>query len=119
MMNLQNNFSEREIIYIKNILWGLEYKGLYDNPSFEIGIVRNKAVLHIDEPFIALNYLGFGSPSNITLIFTDDDKIEFWGSSDNGKYAEEKLNVSKIPDLIDRENDFNHFLENVQLGLIS
>lgn len=111
----RENFTRREAEYIENILWGLEYKGCYEEPNSFIGLVDGKRAIHISEPFIALNYLGFMSPSNITLVFKDDKNIEFWESEDNGRFADNLLKISQIPIFVDKDTDFNHFIENTKL----
>ena len=56
--------------------------------------------MHIFEPFCTLNYIGFMSPSVISIAFTNDE-IEFWSGDDNGlQILSDRLtlaNKSKMP----------------------
>ena len=68
-----------------------------------------KRIMHIFEPFCTLNYIGFMSPSVISIAFTNDE-IEFWSGDDNGlQILSDRLtlaNKSKMPNNAYSEVDF-------------
>lgn len=76
-------FSDKEYLYLKHALNGI----LNNNGGFEsIGIEFDKdsRTLHIYEPFVCLNYLGYLSPSVVSIKFVDNNKIQFLSGDDNG-----------------------------------
>lgn len=111
------HFEPRESQYLINIV-----NDLVGYTESEISIdytnnINKERIFHIYEPFIALNYLGFISPSVVSLSFKKDNKIEFWFGDDNGlNMFSERLILGKestLPSNPHQSIDFWHFVDNV------
>ena len=86
-----------EYLYLKHVLNGmLKSNSGFDEISIEFdGALRT---LHIYEPFSTLNYLGYVSPSVVSIKFIDD-KIQFLSGDDNGLGLDSnRLSPSKLYD---------------------
>jgi hypothetical protein len=116
LVSWKNDFNEREYQYLKNIINGLISKGEMDDVSIQTYKDDKKRIMHIFEPFCTLNYIGFMSPSVISIAFTNDE-IEFWSGDDNGlQILSDRLtlaNKSKMPNNAYSEVDFWHFVDNI------
>ena len=55
------SFEENDFLYLKHVINGLIDSS--SNDSISVQVDRNKKIIHIFEPFAALNDLGYGSPS--------------------------------------------------------
>lgn len=109
-------FSKREYEYLTHIINGLiVYGGQVDNIWIQFGKIEQKRVLHIFEPFTTLNYLGYGSPSVVSIAFNDKGEIEFFTGQDNGiGIFSSEMNlesVLKMPKNSSLEIDFWHFVD--------
>ncbi|WP_252962736.1 hypothetical protein [Psychrobacter sp. PSP] len=111
------HFESRESQYLINIV-----NSLIDHTDFDISIdytnsVDKERVFHIYEPFIALNYLGFMSPSVVSLKFKEGNKVEFWSGDDNGlNMFSERLVFEKestLPSNPHQSIDFWHFVDSI------
>ena len=105
------HFESRESQYLINIV-----NSLIDHTDFDISIdytnsVDKERVFHIYEPFIALNYLGFMSPSVVSLKFKEGNKVEFWSGDDNGlQILSDRLTLPSNPH---QSIDFWHFVDSI------
>ncbi|TQR72802.1 hypothetical protein [Acinetobacter sp. RF14B] len=80
--NWGKDFTQKHFSYLKNVINGLIRSGAgYDDVAIEVDGSTN--TLHIYEPFSALNYLGYGSPS-VVSIRLNEDKVQFLTGDDNG-----------------------------------
>lgn len=108
-------FSKREYEYLTHVVNGLIEHGEFSELSIQYGEKNGLRVLHIFEPFNILNYLGYASPSVVSIAFNDTDKIEFWTGGDNGFGIFSKdvtLGRSlKFPRNSTPEIDFWHFVD--------
>ena len=109
-------FEDRECKYLKNIINKLIEHGENDDVWIDYASDNGKRVFHIYEPFSVLNFLGFMSPSVVSLSFKDDDKVEFWFGDDNGiNILSDRLTLeaeSKLPKNPHPSIDFWHFMDN-------
>lgn len=76
-------FSLDEYLYLKGVVNGLiSNSGGFDEVAIQVdGSART---LHIYEPFTTLNYLGYGSPSVVSIQFNSKGEIYFLSGDDNG-----------------------------------
>lgn len=107
------SFSNNEYLYLKHVLNGM----LKSNSGFdEVSITFDETskTLHIYEPFSTLNYLGYGSPSVVSIKFIED-KIQFFSGDDNGIGINSKrLKPSKLydfPSNLTSDICFWHFID--------
>ncbi len=77
-------FSEREYEYLTHVVNGLIEHGEFENIYIQYGEKNGRRVLHIFEPFSTLNYLGYMSPSVVSIVFNNTNQIEFMTGNDNG-----------------------------------
>lgn len=112
-------FSNRQFEYLVHVINGLIKNGEFDDVLLEYGETENKRVLHIYEPFNTLNYLGYMSPSVVSISFsTDNDKqIEFYTGGNNGIciFSNELtlVSTSQMPNNSTEEIDFWHFVDSI------
>ncbi|MBK3394530.1 hypothetical protein IQ457_11360 [Psychrobacter sp. M9-54-1] len=109
-------FGGREYEYLENVI-----NQLVVDSDFDIMIdytsENGQRIFHIYEPFVALNFHGFVSPSVVSLSFKDDNKVEFWFGDDNGiGMLSDRLTLkaeSSLPNNPYQSIDFWHFVDNV------
>jgi len=108
-------FSKREYEYLTHVINGLIDHGEFDEYSVEYGEKNGRRVLHIFEPFNTLNYLGYASPSVVSIAFNDSNQIEFLTGQDNGLGIFSKdvtlERTLSIPRNSTPEVDFWHFID--------
>lgn len=108
-------FEEREFEYLKNVINEL-VKYTESEVAVQYSSEDGKRVFHIYEPFVALNYLGFMSPSVVSLSFKDNNKVEFWFGDDNGiGILSDRLSLEResvLPRNPNQSIDFWHFVDN-------
>lgn len=113
----KKDFGDREYQYLKNVINGLISKGDMDRVFIDVHTDNSARTLHIYEPFSTLNYIGFLSPSVVSIKFVGDKEIEFWNGDDNGiGILSDRLtlgNKSKLPNNAYPEIDFWHFVDNI------
>ncbi|NCI78554.1 hypothetical protein [Acinetobacter kanungonis] len=76
------SFEENDFLYLKHVINGLIDSS--SNDSISVQVDRNKKIIHIFEPFAALNDLGYGSPSVVSIDVATEGKVKFLGGDDNG-----------------------------------
>lgn len=108
-------FSDNEYLYLKHVLNGmLKSNSGFDEISIEFD--RELKILHIYEPFSTLNYLGYGSPSVVSIKFLDN-KIQFLSGDDNGLgLGSNRLIPSSkydFPKNLTSDICFWHFVDNI------
>ena len=111
----KETFSKREYEYLVHVLNGMLQNNEFGRLAIEHGTQQGKHVLHIYEPFTVLNYLGYMSPSVVSIAFNNQEQIEFWTGSDNGlgmfsKGLELERTLS-FPRNSTPEVDFWHFID--------
>ena len=108
-------FSEREYDYLTHVVNGLIEHGEFSELSIQYGEKNGLRALHIFEPFSTLNFMGYWSPSVVSIAFDDNDKIQFLTGCDNGLGIFSKdvtLDQSrKFPRNNTAEIDFWHFVD--------
>ncbi len=78
-----SEFSDKQYLYLKHVLNGLiKNSGGFDD--FLIDVDGKSKTLHIYEPFSTLNYLGYMSPSVVSIKFLSDQSVQFLEGDDNG-----------------------------------
>lgn len=77
-------FSQREYEYLAHVISGLIKFGEFKSVAIQYGKDKSRRTLHIFEPFNTLNYLGFMSPSVVSITFNDNNEIEYLTGNDNG-----------------------------------
>lgn len=82
----KNIFSEREYEYLTHVINGLISFGgnQIDEVWIQYGENESGRVLHIFEPFVTLNCLGYMSPSVVSISFGKNNEIEYLTGGDNG-----------------------------------
>lgn len=109
-------FEPREIEYLKHVVNGLIEHGNF-SVTVEYKCQNNERIFHIYEPFNTLNYLGFLSPSVVSIVFKEGNKIEFWVGDDNGlSILSNRLSLesqSSLPKNSHHQIDFWHFIDNI------
>lgn len=112
-------FEDRECKYLENVINQLIEHGEYDDIAIDYTSDNGKRVFHIYEPFSVLSFLGFMSPSVVSLSFKDDNKVEFWFGDDNGiNILSDRLTLeaeSKLPKNPHPSIDFWHFMDNTDV----
>lgn len=110
------SFSANEFLYLKHVINGLINSGCgFD----EVMIQADGAskTLHIYEPFSSLNYLGYGSPSVVSIKFMLGNKVVFLSGDDNGiEIHSPKLTASpeeNLPKNLTPEICFWHFVDSI------
>ncbi|MGZ3814850.1 MAG: hypothetical protein ACXV9T_13280 [Methylobacter sp.] len=113
----QDMFSKREYQYLTNVINGLIKFGELDEISIQFGEQNNRHALHIFEPFVTLNCLGFMSPSVVSIAFSNNNEIEYLTGNDNGlEIFSSKLTLEstrKFPRNSTLEIDFWHFVDTI------
>lgn len=114
--NWGSSFSENEFLYLKNVINGLINSGSgFDEVMIQADGARK--TLHIYEPFSTLNYLGYGSPSVVSISFTSGNKVVFLSGDDNGiEIHSPKLKASpeeNLPKNLTPEICFWHFVDSI------
>ena len=114
----ESHFTPRCYRYIVNVINGLIAFGEYDEISIQFGRRGDVAAMHIFEPFSTLNYLGFGSPSVVSLCFESSaSNVSFYAGNDNGvgifcDSLEHEITLplpkNCVPDI-----DFWHFVDSI------
>lgn len=111
-----SSFSENEFLYLKNVINGLINSG---SGFDEVMIQADGAskTLHIYEPFSSLNYLGYASPSVVSIKFTPGNKVVFLSGNDNGiEIHSPELTASSeenLPKNLTPEICFWHFVDSI------
>lgn len=81
----ETHFMPRHYRYIVNVINGLIAFGECDEISIQFGRREDVTAMHIFEPFSTLNYLGFMSPSVVSLCFeSSTSNVSFYSGDDNG-----------------------------------
>ncbi len=80
----KNVFSKREYEYLTHVINGLIAHGEQEHIAVQYGERNGCRVLHIFEPFCALNHLGYSSPSVVSISFKSVKEIQFLTGGDNG-----------------------------------
>lgn len=110
------SFTNKEFEYLKNVINGLINSGCGFN-DVSIQVDGNSKTLHIYEPFSALNYLGYGSPSVVSVKFYPNNKIEFLVGDDNGiEIHSSRLSAlpeATFPKNLTSEICFWHFVDSI------
>ncbi|MDH0032925.1 MULTISPECIES: hypothetical protein [unclassified Acinetobacter] len=76
-------FSSNEFLYLKHVINGLiNNSGGFED--FLIEVDGNSKTLHIYEPFTSLNFLGYLSPSVVSIKFISEKTVKFLTGDDNG-----------------------------------
>lgn len=114
----ETHFMPRHYRYIVNVINGLIAFGECDEISIQFGRREDVTAMHIFEPFSTLNYLGFMSPSVVSLCFeSSTSNVSFYSGDDNGigifcdsLKHETTLPLPKncMPDI-----DFWHFVDSI------
>lgn len=110
-----DTFPTREYEYLTHVINGLLDHGEFDHVAIQYGEKNGHRVLHIFEPFNTLNYLGYGSPSVVSISFNNKEEIEFLTGGDNGLGIFSKdvthERTLKFPRNSTPEIDFWHFVD--------
>lgn len=111
-----NEFSEKQYLYLKHVLNGLiKNSGGFDD--FLIDVDGKSKTLHIYEPFSALNYLGYMSPSVVSIKFLSDQSVQFLEGDDNGLDIDSDRLVPskeiKLPNNFTDNICFWHFIDSI------
>lgn len=106
-------FTPKEFKYLQHVINGLINSGSgYNDVSIQVD--GNNKTLHVYEPFSVLNYLGYGSPSVVSIKF-NADKIQFLIGDDNGiEINSSRLSALpevKLPNNLTPEICFWHFVD--------
>ncbi len=108
-------FNEREYKYLSHAVNGLIQFGEIDYVSIQFGQRNSTRVFHIFEPFTTLNFLGFASPSVVSISFSNGCEIRYSTGHDNGLeiFSNEVTLVScrQFPKNSMLEIDFWHFVD--------
>jgi len=112
----KNLFSNREYVYLKNVINELIKRGESQELWIQYGEKDNLRALHIIEPFTILNYIGYTSPSVVSIAFTkENNKILFFTGDDNGLCIFSNnlsLDISRdFPRNSTADIDFWHFVD--------
>jgi len=111
----KNTFPKREYEYLTHVINGLIKFGEVEELSIQYGEIKDSRVLHIFEPFLTLNYLGYMSPSVVSISFNNNKEIEFMTGGDNGLGIFSKdvtlERTLKFPRNSTLEIDFWHFVD--------
>lgn len=111
----KEHFTVKQFNYIKHVVNGFIRKGEFDEVSFQYS--PTDATFHIYEPFTTLNYLGYSSPSVVSIKFESDDKITFLTGDDNGiEILSNRLTALPtvpFPKNLSEEICFWHFVDNI------
>lgn len=79
-----SQFSKREYDYLIHVINGMLTHSELDELLVQFGKRGYVRALHIYEPFVVLNNLGYLSPSVVTIAFDRSDRIHFLTGGDNG-----------------------------------
>lgn len=108
-------FSKREYEYLTHVINGLIKFGEFEELSIQYGEKAGHRVLHIFEPFCTLNYIGYMSPSVVSISFNKNGEIDFMTGGDNGLCIfSNEVNLErtlKFPRNSTLEIDFWHFVD--------
>lgn len=110
------SFAPNEFQYLKNVINELiNTEGGISEVMMQVD--GQSKTLHIYEPFTALNYLGYGSPSVVSIKFTPNNKIVFLSGDDNGiEIHSNRLSASaeeNFPKNLTPEICFWHFVDSI------
>lgn len=111
----KSTFNQREYEYLSHVINGLIKHGEFDEIFIEYGEQNGRRVLHIFEPFCTLNYLGYMSPSVVSISFNNLGEVEYLTGNDNGlgifstRVTHER--TLDIPRNSTQEIDFWHFVD--------
>lgn len=111
-----SEFSEKQYLYLKHVLNELiKNSGGFDD--FLIDVDGKSKTLHIYEPFTALNYLGYSSPSVVSIKFLSDQYVQFLSGDDNGLSIDSDYLVAskeiKLPNNLTYNICFWHFIDSI------
>lgn len=118
-------FLEREYNYLENVINGLIHFGgkQLNEILIQYGKDENRRIFHIFEPFVTLNYLGFLSPSVVSIVFNKADEIEYLTGNDNGLsiFSKEVTFecIKNFPKNSTLEIDFWHFVDAIGSGYVA